>query len=82
MCVHVCVCARVCVPVCVCPCVCVPVCVGPCVCVYALACTQSCPTLCDPMDYYYYGLPGSSVHGIFQARILEQVAIYSSRGSS
>ena len=33
---------------------------------------QSCPTLCDPMDY---SLPGSSVHGIFQARILEWVAI-------
>ena len=30
--------------------------------------TQSCPTLCDPMDC---SLPGSSVHGIFQARILE-----------
>ena len=30
--------------------------------------TQSCPTLCDPMDY---SLPGSSVHGIFQARVLE-----------
>ena len=29
---------------------------------------QSCPTLCDPMDH---SLPGSSVHGIFQARILE-----------
>ena len=29
---------------------------------------QSCPTLCDPMDY---SLPGSLVHGIFQARILE-----------
>ena len=29
---------------------------------------QSCPTLCDPMDY---SLPGSSVHGIFQARLLE-----------
>ena len=35
---------------------------------------QSCPTLCDPM---YYSLPGSSVHGIFQARILEGVAINS-----
>ena len=34
--------------------------------------TQSCPTLCDPMDY---SLPGSSVHGIFEARILEWVAI-------
>ena len=33
---------------------------------------QSCPTLCDPMDY---SLPGSSVHGIFQARVLEWVAI-------
>ena len=40
---------------------------------------QSCPTLCDPMDC---GLPGSSVHGIFQARILEWVAISFSRGSS
>ena len=40
---------------------------------------QSCPTLCDPMDC---SLPGSSVHGIFQARILEKVAIYFSRGSS
>ena len=30
-------------------------------------CTQSCPTLCDPMDY---NLPGSSVHGISQARLL------------
>ena len=29
---------------------------------------QSCPTLCDPMDC---SLSGSSVHGIFQARILE-----------
>ena len=34
--------------------------------------TQSCPTLRDPMDC---SLPGSSVHGIFQARILEWVAI-------
>ena len=33
---------------------------------------QSCPTLCDPMDC---SLPGSTVQGIFQARILEQVAI-------
>ena len=29
---------------------------------------QSCPTLSDPMDY---SLPGSPVHGIFQARVLE-----------
>ena len=41
--------------------------------------TQLCPTLCDPMDY---SLLGSSVHGIFQARVLEWVAISFSRGSS
>ena len=41
--------------------------------------TQSCPTLCDPMDR---SLPGSAVHGIFQARVLEWVAISFSRGSS
>ena len=41
--------------------------------------TQSCPTLCNVMDY---SLPGSSVHGILQARILEWVAISFSRGSS
>ena len=40
---------------------------------------QLCTTLCDPMDY---GLPGSSVHGIFQARILEWVAVPFSRGAS
>ena len=40
---------------------------------------QACPTLCGPMDCR---LPGSSVHGIFQARILEWGAISSSRGSS
>ena len=40
---------------------------------------QLCPTLCNPMDY---SLPGSSVCGIFQARILEWVAISFSRGSS
>ena len=33
---------------------------------------QSCPTLRDPMDWR---LPGSSIHGIFQARVLEWVAI-------
>ena len=36
--------------------------------------TQSCPTLCDPMDY--------TVHGILQARILQWVAFPFSRGSS
>ena len=34
--------------------------------------TQSCPTLSGPMDC---SLPGSSIHGIFQARVLEWVAI-------
>ena len=34
--------------------------------------TQSCPTLCHPLDH---SLPDSSVHGIFQARILEWIAI-------
>ena len=38
-----------------------------------------CPTLCDPMDC---SLPGSSVHRIFQARVLDWVAIAFSRGSS
>ena len=36
---------------------------------------QSCPTLSDPMDC---SLPGSSIHGIFQARVLEWIAISSS----
>ena len=41
--------------------------------------TQSCPTLCNPMDC---NVQDSSVHGIFQARVLEWVAISFSRGSS
>ena len=45
-----------------------PVCVCVCVCVLV---SQLCPILCDPMDG---SLPGSSVHGISQARILELVA--------
>ena len=40
---------------------------------------QSCPTLCDPVDC---SLPGSSVHGIFQARVLEWIVISFSRGFS
>ena len=39
--------------------------------------TQSCPALCDPVDCC---LPGSSVHGIFQARVLEWGVISSSWG--
>ena len=41
---------------------------------------QSCPTFCDPMDFV--APPGSAVHGILQARILEWVAIPFARGSS
>ena len=41
--------------------------------------TQPCPNLCNSLDY---SLPGSFVHGIFQARILEWVALPFSRGSS
>ena len=48
----------------------------PCLCAQSL---QSCLTLCDPM---IGSLPGSSVHGILQARTLEWVAMPSSRGSS
>ena len=40
---------------------------------------QSCPALCNPGDC---SIPGSSVHGIFKARVLEWVAISFSRGSS
>ena len=42
-------------------------------------CAQLCLTLWDPMDC---SLPGSSLHGSFQKRILKQVAVSSSRGSS
>ena len=43
---------------------------------YACVCAQSCPTVCDPMD-----CGPTTVHGIFQARIPEWVAISYSRGS-
>ena len=49
---------------------------------YVYMCAKSlqlCPTLCDPMDC---SPPGSSVHGILQARLLQWVALPSSRGSS
>ena len=47
--------------------------------VYVGLVAYSCPTLCDPMDY---NAPGSSVHGILPARILEWVAIPFCRESS
>ena len=49
------------------------------VCMCVCSVTQSCLTLCNPIDC---SPPGSSVHKIVQARILEWVAISSSRGSS
>ena len=50
-----------------------------CLCVCVCSVTQLCPNLYNPMDC---SLPGSSVHGIFQARILKWVAISYSRGYS
>ena len=47
-------------------------------CMHACSVTELCLRLWEPMDC---SLPDSSVHGIFQAKILEWVAIYSSRGS-
>ena len=44
-----------------------------CVCAHTYSVTQSCPPFCDPKDC---SPPGSSVHGIFHARILEQVATF------
>ena len=46
---------------------------------YMCLCAKSCLSFCDPTNC---SLPGSSVHGIFQARILEWVAFSFSRGSS
>ena len=48
------------------------------ICIYCCLVAKSCLTLCDPMDC---SLPGSSVHGIFQARILEWEVIPFSRGA-
>ena len=47
--------------------------------IFKVKVSQSCPTLCDPMNC---NLPGSSVHWILQARILEWVAVSFSRESS
>ena len=53
---------------------------GNCRSIYRLCvCAQSCPTLCNPIDC---NLPGFSVHGVLQTRILEWVAIPFSRESS
>ena len=47
-------------------------------CMHACLVTESCPTLCNPMDC---SPPDSSLHGILQARVLEWAAIPFSRGS-
>ena len=65
---------SICMHECVCVCVCVRVCA--CMCAKSL---QSCRTLCNLMDC---SPPGSFIHGILQARILEWVAMPSSKGSS
>ena len=49
------------------------------VCLYSAVCAPSCPTLCDSMDC---SPPSSSMHGIFQARILDWHVISYSRGHS
>ena len=54
-------------------------CVCVCVCVCAHVRANSCLTFCDSLDC---SLQGSSIHGIFQPRILEWVAVSFSRGSS
>ena len=48
-------------------------------CVHVCMCSVAQSSLCDPVDY---SPPGSSVHGVSQARILEWVAISSSKGSN
>ena len=84
MCAQLCVCVRcvLCVLSCMCACSVVRVCSLCVMCAQLHACVLSCvcaQTLCSPLDC---SLPGSSVHGMFQAKILELVAISSSRGSS
>ena len=72
-----------CVYICVCVCVCTQEYINMYMCIYKHGSesevAQSCPTLCNPMDC---SPPGSSVHGIFQARVLEWVAISFSGGPS
>ena len=64
---------------CFCVCACARACVCACVRGVGGGGAQSCPALCHHMDC---SLPDSFVHGIFQARVLEQVAISCARGFS
>jgi len=65
-----------CMCVCVCVCVCTQARVRMCACTWVV--TPSCLTSCDPLDW---NPPGSSVHVILQASILEWVAMTTSKGS-
>ena len=69
---------AVCLCVCMCVCVCARARTRACAHMHTYLVARSCTTVCDPMDC---SPSGSSVHGIFHARILEWVAIASSRGS-
>ena len=52
-------------------------------CIWSIACLRVCSVISDSLQPHgLYSLPGFSIHGIFQARILEWVAVSSSRGSS
>ena len=53
-----------------------------CVCVCVCVCVFSCSVTTDSLQLHGHSSPGSSVHGIFQTRTLEQVAISYSRGYS
>ena len=84
MCVHVCMCVRMCVRMCVHVCACVNMCVRVCMCehVCACVCACTCSVMSDSLKTHRLSPPGSAVHGIFHARILEWVAISYSRGFS
>ena len=63
-------------------CVCVRACVCVCVCVCVCAHARMCSVVSNSLRPHGCSLPGSAVHGIFQARVLEWVAMPSSRSSS
>ena len=76
VCVHVCVCACLCVCVCVHVCACMCVCARACVCACVCVCVCVCDSAaCDSLRPHGCSLPGFSVRGILQARILAWAAI-------
>ena len=76
---YVCVCVYIYIYIHICIHICVCVYIYMYIYIYIYTYAQSSPTLCYPVDY---SLPGSSIHRVFQARILEIVVISYSRGSS